>query len=117
MPSKFEHYIVPESQQASDWTISDTYNKREAIYPQLDTVNLNKPLSPANMIWYKDKTLRCKDYCKINALMRFPTEEDGKYLGILGFKFVDTSNYYALVIKKVFRLPEADNFKEDMTRV
>jgi len=49
--------------------------------------------------------------------MRFPTEEDGKYLGILGFKFVDTSNYYALVIKKVFRLPEADNFKEDMTRV
>lgn len=69
------------------------------------------------MIWYKDKTLRCKDNCKIKTKMRFPIEEDGKYLGIIGFKFVDTSNYYALVIKKVFRLPEADNFKEDMTRV
>jgi len=86
----------------SPWVIRDTFTKEAAIFPQLNTEFANKPLAPANMIWYKNHSIQCLNRCIIKAKMRFPLQEEILQVGVIGFKFRDPKNYYSLVIKKKY---------------
>jgi len=97
---KFENYIVAESINPSIWKTKDTFEKKAALIPLLGTYNNKLPYEAANMIYYKDKSLICIDRCSVKVQLRFPFDEPGKQLGVVGFKFIDTNNYYALVIVK-----------------
>jgi len=90
-----------DSVQASNWKVVDAPKKVAALQPNLPTLNRAFSLGAANMIWYKDPILNCRDRCKLNISLMFPsTKIDVNMVGVVGFKFSSTSDYYALVIIK-----------------
>lgn len=90
-----------DSVQSSNWSVVDAPKKIAALKPNLPTFNRAFALGAANMIWYKDPILNCRDRCKLNVSLLFPSQTiDTNMVGVVGFKFTSTMDYYALVIIK-----------------
>jgi hypothetical protein len=82
-----------DSVRASGWKIIDAPKKIAALNPQLPTYNRSFALGAANMIWYKDPILLCRDRCKLNVSLLFPSQTpDTNMIGVVGFKFGSTND-------------------------
>ena len=64
---------MADSQLSDIWRISNSKYKIAVIMPNMPTENSDFSLGASNMIWYKDSILICRDMCKINLSMKFPT--------------------------------------------
>jgi len=78
-----------DSMFASEWQITEAKNKVAALSPKLSTMHRTFLLGAANIIWYKDPLLICRDLCLFKVSMLFPekTKLNQSMVGVLGFKF------------------------------